>query len=131
MSIALLIIAHDNIGQSMLDAASNMLGMCPLNTRVISVSREQKIDDTLQYARQACQELKNQEGILILTDIYGSTPCNIARKLMQEHLSQRIITGINLQMLIRIMNYPHLSLTQLAEKAHDGAREGIFIIDEK
>ncbi len=129
MSVAILIITHDSIGQSILDAAANVLGVCPVKTRVISFHKHSNPESVYDQAKSVCQDMDDGDGVLILTDLFGSTPSNIAVKLLKQINNYCLITGINLQMLIRIMNYPQLNLKKLAEKATSGAREGIFIVD--
>ena len=62
---------------------------------------------------------------MILTDLFGSTPYNIAKVLHQE-TNIRMVSGLNLPMLIKVMNYPNLSLDELAQKAIKGGREGVI-----
>ncbi|VAW87539.1 PTS system, mannose/fructose/sorbose family, IIA component, partial [hydrothermal vent metagenome] len=64
-------------------------------------------------------------GILVLTDMYGSTPSNIANLLLDDERI-KTIAGLNLPMLIRLFNYPRLSRDKLLEKAVDGGREGVL-----
>jgi mannose PTS system EIIA component len=130
MSVALLLITHDSIGSSLLETATNMLGICPVATEVLSIKSHIKPDQLFHKAERLCQDIEQGDGLLILTDMYGSTPSNIAQRLMQQNPSRIVITGINLAMLVRVMNYPQLSLTELAEKAMSGAIKGIFIINE-
>ncbi len=80
--------------------------------------------------RETIAELDQGEGVLALTDLYGSTPCNVVSKLIQQH-NLRIVTGLNLSMLIRVMNYPDLDLDELAQKAVSGGREGIRVVGSK
>ena len=63
--------------------------------------------------------------MLILTDIFGSKPCNIA---MQRAAKENVcaVAGLNLSMLIRVINYPDLCLTELTDKAISGGREGVI-----
>jgi mannose PTS system EIIA component len=81
-------------------------------------------DQQLERAQQYLQQLEQGDGVLILTDLYGSTPSNIACKLRNDKVA--VITGLNLPMLIRVLNYPALNLHELAEKATGGGREGII-----
>ncbi len=66
--------------------------------------------------------------MVILTDLYGATPSNIAASLSGQHAT-RAVSGVNLSMLIRVLNYPELSLDELAEKARSGGIDGIQTID--
>lgn len=66
------------------------------------------------------------DGVLVLTDIYGSTPGNIANRLFDAH-GVAVIAGINVPMLIRVLNYPDLSLEELVNKAVTGGHDGIIL----
>jgi PTS system ascorbate-specific IIA component len=72
--------------------------------------------------------LNEGQGVLILTDLFGSTPCNIACKLMHDY-RVRVVCGANLPMLIKIMNYPSADLETLANKAIAGGVQGIFDVN--
>jgi PTS system ascorbate-specific IIA component len=65
-------------------------------------------------------------GVLILTDLYGSTPGNIAKNLLVDS-GFKLVSGMNLPMLIRILNYPELDLEAMAEKAVSGGKDGILL----
>jgi PTS system ascorbate-specific IIA component len=69
-------------------------------------------------------ELNSGDGVLVLSDMYGATPCNIVGKLLQPGVVEGV-AGINLPMLIRTINYQHESLQTLIEKAVSGGREGV------
>lgn len=127
MSIGLLIISHDGIGGALLDTASNTLGGCPLPARRLAASRDADPEALLSEARACLAEVDQGEGVLVLTDLFGSTPSNIATRL-EAHGRVRIVTGINLPMLIRVLNYPHLDLDSLVEKAVSGGRDGVFAV---
>ena len=122
MSVSILIITHDQIGTALMDTAIAMLGVTPMPVEIISVLRTHSPDDLV---RQAEKIVENNEATLVLTDMYGSTPSNIACRLHAED-NVRIVGGINLPMLVRILNYPRLSLDELLEKAISGGRDGVL-----
>ncbi|MBM2829596.1 MAG: phosphotransferase system, mannose/fructose-specific component [Gammaproteobacteria bacterium] len=130
MSVGLLIISHDGIGPALLGTATFMLNECPLQTKLLAASRDCDPDELATNAMEQLELLDTGDGILILTDLYGSTPSNIARHLIKQG-NVRIISGLNLSMLIRVLNYPQLDLEQLAQKALSGGKDGIIMIDEK
>jgi PTS system ascorbate-specific IIA component len=70
--------------------------------------------------------LDQGDGVIVLTDMFGSTPSNIATALTRDNEHVTVIAGVNLPMLVRLMNYPRLSMAQLKDKALSGGREGIF-----
>lgn len=125
MKVGLLIISHDGLGQSLLDTVTNTLGHCPLEVRLLSVSRSADPDILIEQARRFACEIDHGAGLLVLTDIYGSTPSNIACRL-QELPEVRVVAGVNLPMLFRIFNYPELGLDALTEKALSGGRDGVM-----
>lgn len=124
MTIGLLLITHNRIGDALLDIATHMLGVCPLATEVLAVFPDSDPDAMLKEALQRVEALDRGGGVLVLTDIYGSTPSNIARRLMENH-HVKVVAGLNLPMLVRVLNYHRLSLSELADKALSGGRDGI------
>ena len=120
----MLLITHGQVGRALVDTAASTLGFCPLDTAVLSIAPDSDPDLVDKKARYLAQQLDDGEGVLVLTDIYGSTPANIACRLLQQH-RVGVVTGVNLPMLIRLFNYPGLSLEELASKAVSGGQDGI------
>ncbi|MEJ2095185.1 MAG: PTS fructose transporter subunit IIA [Gammaproteobacteria bacterium] len=127
MSVGLLIISHDGIGPALLGTATFMLGNCPLQAKLLTASRDCDPDELIAEANEEIKSLDEGDGVLVLTDLYGSTPSNIAGRLCELN-KVRTVTGLNLSMLIRVLNYPELNLEELADKAYSGAHDGIKII---
>lgn len=125
MSVALLIVTHGNIGKSIHDAAELVIGSSPLRTAFIPVAENCQPEKSIRDAQRKIAELDTGDGVLILTDMYGSTPSNIACAL--QHINSEVVAGLNLPMLMRVLNYPTLSLHQLADKAVSGGKEGILV----
>lgn len=122
MAVSLLIITHDNIGQSLVDTAYTMLSMSPLHIDVLSINKNTNPDEARSHAMKL---IENNSSTLVLTDMYGSTPSNIACHL-QNKSNTRIVSGLNLPMLVRVLNYPQLELDELVEKALSGGQDGVF-----
>lgn len=125
MPVSILTITHGNIGQDLLETTKSMLGKLPLNCNSLSVYNNCNPDALVTQASQLCTKMDSGDGVLVLTDIFGSTPSNICNKLKSKS-NVRIIAGLNLPMLIRVMNYPDLSLKELADNALSGAHDGII-----
>ena len=123
--VGLLIITHDHVGTALYETAANMLGMCPLMAEVLPVLADSDPDVMVKRGRELVEKLNTGDGVLILTDMYGSTPSNIAARLAVDH-RVLVVSGVNLPMLVRIMNYPTLGVMELALKAESGGRDGIF-----
>jgi len=122
MAVSLLIITHDNIGQALVDTAYAMLNMSPLPISVLSINTSTNPDEARSQAEKL---IANNTSTLVLTDMYGSTPSNIACHL-QDKSDTRIVSGLNLPMLIRVLNYPLLDLDELVDKALSGGKDGVF-----
>jgi len=129
MSVGLLIITHDGIGAALFDSAVTALGQCPLPTRILSATRDCDPEALQKRASAYLDAIDAGNGVLILTDLYGSTPSNVASRLLPNP-QIRIVTGLNLPMLIRILNYPELGLNELAAKAESGGLNGIFCVPD-
>ena len=126
MTVGVLIITHEHFGEAVLKNTLHILGMCPLKTRTLSIPFNADPDECLQEARDLVQSLNEGDGVLVLTDLYGATPSNIAHRLVQLE-PVKIITGLNMPMMMRVMNYPTLTIEQLVDKAVSGGQEGVFI----
>jgi len=126
----LLLITHGSLGDDMLDAAKEILGGCPLPAEAIAVDADCDPDQLYETAGKLCDTLDDGSGVLILTDLYGSTPSNVANRLIDMH-NTSVISGANLPMLLRILNYPDMGLEALCDKAANGARDGIVVTTRK
>ena len=128
MSVGVLIVTHEGVGEALMETAVGMLGFCPLAAAVLPVSRDCDPDLLDERARALCERLDEGHGILVLTDIYGSTPANVACRLRRRGRVE-VIAGVNLPMMVRVFNYATLTLPELVEKALGGGREGIMVCE--
>ena len=126
MSVGVLLITHEGVGAAMLEAATRMLGGCPLRAEALAVALEIDTQSIRETAERRARALDDGDGVLILTDLYGSTPSNIAASLAGSE-AVRVIAGLNLPMLVRVLNYPGDDLRTLAEKAVSGGNRGILL----
>jgi len=122
-----MVITHNQIGSTMLDTATGMLGGCPLPLEIIPVTTGSNPEQILQLARAKLESMSQGDGIIVLTDMYGSTPSNIATRLCGNSDKVAVIAGVNLPMLVRLLNYPNLNLEQLVDKAMSGGQDGILL----
>ncbi|HSS65854.1 MAG TPA: PTS fructose transporter subunit IIA [Gammaproteobacteria bacterium] len=126
MSVGVLIITHEGIATAILETAANIFGKCPLRVEVLPAARDCDTDVLRNRVKQKVEQLDDGNGVLVLLDIYGSTPSNVACSVVDED-RVRVISGLNLPMLVRIFNYPTLALPELAKKAVSGGKDGIFV----
>jgi len=130
MNTALLLITHGRLGHDMLDTVRSILGYCPLAAEAMSVSNSCEPDSMYLEAAALCDRLDPGGGVLVLTDLYGSTPSNIANRLAESH-NVLVISGVSVPMLLRVLNYPDSTLGKLGEIAASGARNGVVITTRK
>lgn len=130
MTIGVLLVSHELLGQTMLDISVKTLSVCPLATRTLNVPFDYDPDELAISAEKMVKELDTGDGVLVLTDLCGATPSNIACRLVPLGRVM-VVSGLNLPMLVRILNYPDLSLEELAERAVDGGRQGIMLLPGK
>jgi PTS system ascorbate-specific IIA component len=126
MSVGVLIITHGGIGACLLETATRMFGGCPLQARTLAVVQESERDALVEEAYRLAETVDTGGGVLVLTDLFGSTPANVARALM-DLPRVRVLAGINLPMLVRVLNYAALPLDEMAAKAESGGREGVVL----
>jgi PTS system mannose-specific IIA component len=125
MSVGVLVLAHAESGASLIAAAKAIVGDDSLAIDNVAVHPDDDAEVLVMQARTLVDKLDQGAGILIVTDLFGSTPCNIARQLgAGRHI--RIVAGLNLAMLLRILNYPGAELGELVDKALAGGRQAIM-----
>lgn len=129
MKVGLLLITHERIGEALLETATGMLELCPLRTALLEAHQDGEPREMLEQARNIVQALDEGAGVLVLTDMFGSTPSNVAGALSGEKVA--VVAGLNLPMLVRVLNYPQLSLEELAAKALSGGHDGVLSCDSK
>ena len=122
--IGILIISHGTLGESLIHCASHMLNKRPPRLRQLGVTAQDDPVPLVPQARKLIKELDEGDGVLVLTDIYGATPGNIALKLLKPG-SVEGISGVNLPMLIRALTYRDKGLALAVEKALSGGTEGV------
>ena len=122
--IGILIVSHGAFGESLIHSASHVLGKRPLFLRQVGVTVHDDPDAILPVAEDLIRFLDQGQGVLVLTDIYGATPSNIAAKVLVPGRVEGI-AGVNLPMLIRALTYREESLEDLIEKARSGATDGV------
>jgi len=128
MSVGLLLITHEKVASSLLETARQILSASPLATRALEVPLDFPVDKVLIQARNYMNTLDTGNGVLVISDILGATPWNIARQLCTDY-NCKLVVGINLPMLVRVLNYPQLNLESMALKAVTGGHDGISLCE--
>jgi mannose PTS system EIIA component len=127
VSVGILLVAHDSLGTVLLRIAAGIFGALPPNAESLDVENDSPCDQVLERARAMVERLDTGEGVLVLTDIYGATPANLARSLLDGPHRVRLLAGVNLPMLVRALTYAHLDLESAMERALIGGRDGVLL----
>ena len=122
--IGILIIAHGGLGESLIHCVTHVLGKQPPQLAHFAVGTNDDPSDLLPQAQQVVSTLNTGSGVLILSDIYGASPCNLVTKLLAPGKVEGI-AGVNLPMLVRVLNYRDKPIKVCLEKAVTGGRDGV------
>ena len=129
MSVGILLVTHEGLGSVLLGLATRLLSRLPLACEAFEVPFDADPDQLLPLASAAMRRVDGGDGVLLLTDLYGATPSNLAARLARIGTPSRRVSALNLPMLLRVMNYPELTLDELPALAASGARNGAIIDD--
>lgn len=125
--ISILLITHGELGKSLIECATHVLGDKPLFLESLSIENDCTHESMFKQISEKINLLDQGDGVLILTDIFGATPCNIITKIIKPG-KVSAIAGVNLSMLIRTISYRNESFDSLISKAIQGAQDGIIHI---
>jgi mannose PTS system EIIA component len=123
--VGILLVTHYGLGESLAECAAHVLARPLLNLRHLAIYREDDPDRVLARASALCDDIDDGSGVLVLSDIYGGTPSNIAYRLIRPGKVEAV-AGVNLPMLVRSLNYAHESLEVVVSKAVTGGLEGVI-----
>lgn len=129
MSVGILLITHEGFGSALLTVAQRLLHPLPLPCEAFEVPFDGDLDALLPAASAAMRRVDGGHGVLILTDLYGATPSNLAARLSRLGTPVRRVAALSLPMLLRVMNYAELDLDDLPAVAAAGARNGAITDD--
>jgi mannose PTS system EIIA component len=126
--IGILIVAHGSLSDSLAGAVTHVLGARPPQFKTLQVAATDDPLHLLPKAQELVAELDTGDGVLIFSDIYGATPCNLATKLL---VSGRVegVAGVNLPMLVRAFTYRDKGMETMIKKAISGGCDGVLHID--
>ena len=123
MKVGILLVTHSDIGKQLLLTATSVFGKNPFQVELLSVDNYDQPNDVKELAEKYVKFLDNGAGVLVLTDIIGTTPSNIASSINHDKI--KVVAGLNLSMILNVFNYPEHSLDQLSIKALEGGIQGV------
>jgi mannose PTS system EIIA component len=127
--VGILVITHIGLGNCLIECATHVLGERPLFTMSLGVQPNDNPDQVLSRAREMVKLLDQGSGVLVLTDMFGATPANVARRLLEPGRVEAL-AGANLPMMLRALTYRNESLATVAEKAVTGCLAGALIMEK-
>ena len=123
--IGILLITHGTYGESLIQNVCHVLNKRPLSISQLGVAAQDDPLDILPMAKLLLKEVDEGEGVLVMTDILGATPSNLALKLLEPGRIEGI-AGLSLPMLLRALTYRKNGMETLMTKAISGGRDGVI-----
>ena len=124
--VAGVIVTHGQLATELLAAAEMIVGPIA-HVAAISIGWHDDVDAARDEIERAITSVSQGRGVLLLTDMFGGTPTNIASMFLTEG-EVEVVTGVNLPMLIRLASQSDEdSLEVVAERVRDQGREAIYL----
>ena len=116
--------AHAPLAHALRECALHVFPDCAQGVLALDVPPQAEPEQTLQAARQ-CLLQAGVQDVLVLTDVFGATPCNTAQRLI-DGVHSRLVAGVNLPMLLRCVCYRSEALDALVQRAVVGGTQGVM-----
>lgn len=123
--IGILLITHGSYGETLVQNVCHVLNRRPPQIAQFGVAAQDDPLDVLPQARRLLAAVDDGEGVLVLTDIFGATPANLALKLLVPGRIEGV-AGVNLPMLLRALTYREKGMATMLQKAISGGRDGVL-----
>ena len=128
MNTALFFITHEGIASSLLHIGESIIGRPMSNLAYHEVAMDSSVLESMKTIEKKLQTLDLSDNLIFITDIIGATPSNIAQQLAAKY-DAKLISGVNLPMVIRLLNYRDADIRELISKAIDGARDSVVLMN--
>ncbi|HEY7944905.1 MAG: PTS sugar transporter subunit IIA [Burkholderiales bacterium] len=126
--IGILIVAHGTLSDSLIGAVTHVLGSRPPQFDGMRVAATDDPSTLLPRAREVVKALDSGDGVLIFSDIFGASPCNLTIKLLQPGRVEAV-AGVNLPMLVRAFTYRGKGMDTMIKKAISGGCDGVVRVE--
>ena len=126
--IGLMIITHGNLALELRSAMEHMIGD-QNNIEIFSITPEDDVDIQKNNIEKKLKELKQGKGVIILTDVFGGTPSNLALNFLEPGVIE-IMSGVNLPMLIKICQLRDKDILEVIQEGKNAAQKYISIASE-
>ena len=126
--LGIILVAHNDLAESVKRVAEHVVGPLP-EVACISVLPEDDIDLKRQEIQKAIRKVKKEKGVVLLTDMFGGTPSNLAISLMEEWKVE-VVSGMNLPMLVKLLRMRKKSLKEAVCAAAESGRHHIMVASD-
>lgn len=123
--IGILLITHGSYGEALVQNACHVLNKRPVQLAQLGIAAQDDPLDLLPLAQNMLRLVDTGDGALVLTDIFGASPANLAMKLLEAGRIEGL-SGVNLPMLLRAIVYREKGMEILLQRARDGGRDGVL-----
>jgi len=127
--IGVVVVTHGQLATELVNAAEMIVGDLPRFTAV-SIGWHDEVNDAREDIAQAIDRVGGDDGVLLLTDMFGGTPSNLAMTFLEKDRLE-VITGVNLPMLIKLAGSRHSAdLLQVARDMREHGRNAIWVASD-
>lgn len=125
--VGLFIIAHAPLASALRDCVAHVFPLEAQEILTLDVAPDWSQAEVLAQAQQRLHAMTGRD-VLVFSDVFGGTPCNVASQLLDgTHL--RLVSGVNLPMLLRAVTYRHEPLNAVLARAVSGATQGVIAVN--
>lgn len=122
----IVLVAHGTVAHALLQCVTHVYGVCPSSIEICSIdAMDAEARLRVQVAIERAQE--GNDGVLVLTDVYGASPANVVREFVKTN-RVAMLSGLNMPMLLRAITYRHEPLAVLCQKALEGGMRGMVCL---
>jgi PTS system ascorbate-specific IIA component len=129
MSVGIVIVTHGKTGQSLIEEANFVLGQDLNDIFFVAFKRSEDINSNVSQIRSSIEKADAGDGVVVLTDLMGASPANLVADVLEEYKAV-MVTGVNLGMLVSVLNYRNKTLELAARKAVEAGRRSVKIFQK-
>jgi mannose PTS system EIIA component len=127
--IGVVVVTHGQLANELVNAAEMIVGDLP-QFAAVSIGWHDDVNDAREDIGQAIERVRGEEGVLVLTDMFGGTPSNLGMTFLETDRVE-VITGVNLPMLIKLANLRNASnLLKVAQEMREHGRNAIWVASD-
>ncbi len=123
--LGVVLVAHNNLAESMKSVAEHVVGPLP-DLMCVSVKPDDDIELKRNEIAQKIEQADRGKGVVLLTDMFGGTPSNLAISLMQEGKVE-VISGMNVPMLVKLLRIRKKALSEVIQESAESGKHYIMV----